>query len=147
MLAERHNERVEDQIDASGSVGGSDESVFSIVDPQGAVISLARLVVNGQKMLNTMREAAETAQSAQGVAPDQARRVVDKSRDFEQDWNDEKLPLLIVSMRLALEVLDTFGPEGVTVEDPIEAAIWNNKPHVWLNEVKAQRNSSPPPPS
>ncbi|OBG21609.1 hypothetical protein A5768_26270 [Mycolicibacterium fortuitum] len=132
---------MDDQIDASGSVGGSDESVFSIVDPQGAVINLTRLVVNGQKMLCTMREAAKAAEAAQGLAPEQARRVVDKSRDFEQDWNDKKLPLLIVSMRLALEVLDTFGPEGVTVDDPIEAAIWNNKTHVWLKEIEAQRNS------
>ncbi|WP_454231336.1 hypothetical protein [Mycolicibacterium fortuitum] len=142
MLTERHNEWVDDQANAaSGSVGGSDESVFSIVDPQATVINLARLVVNGQKMVCTMRKAAETAKAAQGVAPEQVRRVVDRSRDFERDWHDEKLPLLVVSMRLALEVLDTFGPEGVTVDDPIEAAIWSNKSHVWLNEIVQHRNS------
>jgi len=38
------------------------------------------------------------------------------------------------SCRLALEVLDTYGPGGVLVEDPTDAAIWNNKYFVWLRE-------------
>jgi GH25 family lysozyme M1 (1,4-beta-N-acetylmuramidase) len=49
-------------------------------------------------------------------------------------WNSQQVPNLAACFRLALEVLDTYGPEGVDVEDRTDAAIWNNKYVVWLRE-------------
>ena len=49
-------------------------------------------------------------------------------------WTESQLPTLAASFRLALDVLDTYGPEGVRVEDPIDAAAWNNKYFVWVKE-------------
>ena len=46
--------------------------------------------------------------------------------------------MLTASMRLAIEVYDTFGPGRTVIADPVEAAIWNNKHHVWFTEYSQQ---------
>ncbi len=48
--------------------------------------------------------------------------------------------MLTASMRLAIEVFDTFGPGRTVIADPVEAAIWNNKHHVWFTEL-SQRSA------
>jgi hypothetical protein len=47
------------------------------------------------------------------------------------EWVRSQLPSLTASFQLAPEVLDTYGPDGVRIEDPLEAAVWNNKFFVW----------------
>ncbi|MFL0243306.1 hypothetical protein [Mycobacterium sp. SMC-17] len=41
----------------------------------------------------------------------------------------------MASLRVALEAYDTFGPGRVTVDEPDEAALWNNKHYVWTQEL------------
>jgi hypothetical protein len=36
----------------------------------------------------------------------------------------------------AIEVFDTFGPGHPTVEDDVEAAMWNNEYQVWVGEFR-----------
>jgi len=111
--------------------GTSPEAAFSM-KPVDVIEGLARQLVGDQRRLAEMRQ---TFESLPAGTPDhavsQARAIVDET---VSDWHNKQLPNLAASFRLALEVLDTFGPDGVSVEDATEAAIWNNKYFVWLRE-------------
>jgi hypothetical protein len=41
----------------------------------------------------------------------------------------------MAGMRLAIEVFDSNGPGITTISDPVEAAVYNNKYHVWAKEL------------
>ncbi|AGB26681.1 hypothetical protein Mycsm_06544 (plasmid) [Mycobacterium sp. JS623] len=104
--------------------GTSAEAAF-YMKPVDVIEGLARQFVSDQRRLAEMRQ---TFESLPASTPDdavaQAREIVDET---VSDWNNKYLPNLAASFRLALEVLDTYGPDGVSVEDATEAAIWNNK--------------------
>ncbi len=68
------------------------------------------------------------------------RRWRRRRRRRPLEWAITQLPSLAASFRLALEVLDTHGPDGVRIEDPLEAEVWNNRYFVW-------REQFTPPPS
>jgi len=111
--------------------GTTAEAAFSM-KPVDVIEGLARQFVSDQRRIAEMRQ---TFESLPAGTPDhavvQARAIVDET---VSDWNNKQLPNLAASFRLALEVLDTHGPDGVRVEDATEAAIWNNKYFVWLRE-------------
>lgn len=110
------------------------EGVFTM-DPQVVVWDLARTLVRGQSDLVEMRRAADHARSVADRAPEQARRVIEQFGLLETSWHTETLPMIVASFKLALEVYDTFGPGMTRIEDATEAAIWNNKHHVWVTEL------------
>ena len=84
-------------------------------------------------MLAAMQRGAQTARAA---SPDvlEAAALCEEFERVETAWYTKRLPNLAASMRLAIEVFDTFGPGLARVDDDTEAAIWNNKFFVWLNE-------------
>ncbi len=100
--------------------------------PVAAIEALARVFVDHQRQLAQMRQTLDAAPSdvAEGVVSEMRRRL----DALAAQWHSEEVPNLAASFRLALEVLDTYGPEGIDVEDPTDAAIWNNKYFVWLSE-------------
>jgi len=104
------------------------------MDPQAVVWDLARTLVRGQSDLAQMRRAADYARSVGDRATDEARRVIEQFQVLENSWHCETLPMIVASFKLALEVYDTFGPGLTRIEDGTEAAIWNNKHHVWVSE-------------
>lgn len=109
------------------------ESVFAM-DPVATLMSLARFFVKGQHGLANHGRAvdglpAEAAATADGI------ELPGKYRDLRDQWHQQTVPMLAASMRLALEVLDTFGPGHTVIDDPTDAAIWNNKHHVWMREM------------
>lgn len=114
--------------------GAGTENIFAM-DPQATVWTLARALVDGQRTLALLRAGADVADQAAAVAPDQANKVRADFRDVEKQWYGETLPTLAASFQLALEVFDTFGPEPTRITDPTDAAIWNNKHHVWVKEL------------
>ena len=103
------------------------------MDPHATLLTLARQLVAGQRMLAAMRRGAQTAKAASPAAPEAAALREELER-VETAWYTKGLPNLAASMRLAIEVFDTFGPGLARVDDETEAAIWNNKFFVWLNE-------------
>ena len=105
------------------------ESLF-YMKPAAVIEGLARQFVDQQIAIAKIRTLAaelpaDDPRSAEFRA--QAAEVI-------QNWVTKQVPNLAASFRLGLEVLDTYGPEGVRVEDEIDAAIWNNKYFVWLKE-------------
>ena len=67
------------------------------------------------------------------------RDLLDRVGRARRDWLCSGLPTLTASFQLALEVLDTYGPAGVRIDDPIEAAVWNNKFFVWRDTYRPDR--------
>lgn len=105
------------------------ESLF-YMKPAALIEQLARQFVDQQVMIAKVRQI--TAE-----LPDDDPRAVQFRAQADQaiqDWVVEGVPQLAATFRLALEVLDTYGPDGVRVEDEIDASIWDNKYFVWLKE-------------
>ena len=116
------------------------EAIFHM-KPAEAIETLARIFVDEQRSLAKMREMlAALPADAPADAVTEMRRRLDT---LTAQWGSAQAPNLAASFRLALEVLDTYGPEGVHVEDPTDAAIWNNKYFVWFSEFGGE----PPRPS
>lgn len=125
-----------DDIDGPSSA----EAVFRM-KPAGAIEALARQFIDGQRLLAHARRVLNTLPAdAPGDAVKEVQERVDAMTAL---WNTQQGPNLAACFRLALEVLDTYGPDGVAVEDPIDAAIWNNKYFVWFSEFGGE----PPRPS
>lgn len=73
--------------------------------------------------------------AAAGTAtPEQSHQFVEEFERYQNRWYTETLPMITASLRLALEVYDTFGPGMTRIDNATEAAIWNNKHHVWVTE-------------
>jgi hypothetical protein len=108
------------------------DRVFGM-DPHATLLTLARQFVPGQRMLAAMQRGVQTARAA---SPDvlEAAAPCEEFERVETAWYTKRLPNLAASMRLAIEVFDTSGPGLARVDDETEAAIWNNKFFVWLNE-------------
>lgn len=109
----------------------SAEAVFRM-EPAAAIVTLARLFVSGQRQLAQLRDLSENLPPS--VLVDDVTTARAKLDALTAKWNSQQVPHFAASFRLALEVLDTYGPEGINVEDPTDAAIWNNKYLVWLRE-------------
>lgn len=109
------------------------EGVFDM-DPQAVLVDLARTLVNGHTTMLESQRAIERARSVQDAAPEAAEQLIAAALQYEHDWHTSTYPALLASMRLALEVYDTFGPGHTHIDDTTEAAIWNNKWFVWAQE-------------
>lgn len=98
--------------------------------PAAVIEGLARQFVDQQIMI------AKTRSLAAELPDDDPRTAEFRAQADQviQNWIDQQVPNLAASFRLALEVLDTYGPDGVRVEDEIDSAIWDNKYFVWLKE-------------
>jgi len=122
---------------ASDDDAAAREAVFAM-DPQTVVWELARQLVRGHTDLATFHRSAAAARRALPRAPVEVEKYLADFAAFEKAWYTETLPMLTASFQLALEVYDTFGPGSTTITDPTEAAIWNNKHHVWFSDLSSQ---------
>ena len=91
------------------------DRVFGM-DPHAALLTLARQFVAGQRMLAAMQRGAQTARAASPDALEAAAPCEEFER-VETAWYTKRLPNLAASMRLAIEVFDTFGPGLARVDD------------------------------
>ncbi|WP_094287391.1 hypothetical protein [Mycobacterium lehmannii] len=114
----------------------SDDAVFSMA-PQEVLWSLARQFVDGQRTIAQLTRTAHTIRNAASDDPEAAEALADFDKTVNE-WLTEALPSLAASMKVAIEVHETFGPGMTTVEDPTDAAIWNNKYFVWFKELGGQ---------
>lgn len=113
--------------------GADGESVFEM-DPVETLLSLARFLVGAQRNMAESRRVVDNLPPAAAERPE-AVEITAKCRALEETFVRETLPSIAASMRLALEVYDTFGPGHHVIEDPVEAALLNNKHHVWTTEL------------
>lgn len=121
------------------SITGS-EAVFEM-DPIPVLMTVARQVVNGQRTI------AEYSRRIAAMSPEvralpEAQEVVRGFGELKASWFGATMPSLVASMQLALEVHDTFGPGRTVIEDPFQAALWNNKYHAGATMLRSEEPGS-----
>jgi hypothetical protein len=128
---------VDDEDDDEADEGWS---TFAMREPVAVIEAVARQLVSQQRSIAALEEkAAGLPQDS----PDPAvRDLLDRVGRAREDWVRSGLPTLTASFQLALEVLDTYGAAGVRIDDPIEAAVWNNKFFVWRDTYCRDRPSA-----
>lgn len=115
-----------------GSCGGSPTPLYWM-KPVEALELLSRSIVDGQMTIAELRRnlAALPATTPEALLQEWRNKVDAQAAS----WSATVLPHLAVGLRMALEVLDTYGPEGVSVDaDEFDAGVWENKYRVWLRE-------------
>ncbi|GAA2401342.1 hypothetical protein [Mycolicibacterium llatzerense] len=113
------------------------EAAFSM-DPVEVLVTMARMIVTQHRFLADAARAYAAlppwvAQTPEGAA-------VKAQFEHVQQRTAEGFPSTLASLRVALDAYDTFGPGQVTVNEPHEAALWNNKHYVFTQELTV-----PPP--
>ena len=116
-----------------GSEAAADET-FAI-DAQETLWTLARQLVAGQRTVHKVNEAAQALRGSSTVLNPAARHLLSQLEQTSVDWYHGALPNLIAAMQVAIEAHDTFGPGHTRVEDPIDAALWNNKFFAWREQL------------
>jgi hypothetical protein len=125
-----------DRPDDDAEPGGANEHVFTM-DPEATLRAVAHQFVAGQHVIATLSRTASTLRAAASPTPETARMLAEFDATLHQ-WHTEALPGLAASMKSAAEVYDTFGPGITTVDDPTDAAIWNNKWFAWEWELSGR---------
>lgn len=99
------------------------------MDPDAVILETARLMVLAMRLLTSRR-------AAQSLPSDAGREVVASHAHILAQWQSEQIANLAANFALALEVHDTFGSGRQPIDDPTDAALWNNKWFVWFNEFQ-----------
>ena len=107
------------------------DRVFAM-DPHATLLTLARQFVAGQRMLAAMQRGAQTARAASPDAPE-AAALCEEFERVKTAWYTKRLPNLAAGMRLAIEVLDTFGA-GAGARGRRHRRDLEQQVFVWLNE-------------
>lgn len=118
----------------------SSENVF-VIDPQETIWTLARHLVSGQHTISQLNESARLLKTAKPDDPAVLHHLSQLQRTTDE-WFRAALPNLLAAMQVAVEARDTFGPGFTRVEDPIDAAVWNNKFFVWRERLGGTISSS-----
>lgn len=112
---------------------GSSDNVFAI-DPQQTIWTLAHQLVTGQHTISQLNETAQRLTQAKPDDPEVLQHL-SQLQQTTDDWFHGALPNLLAAMQVAIEARETFGPGFTRVEDPIDAAVWNNKFFVWRERL------------
>ncbi|HEX7824495.1 MAG TPA: hypothetical protein VF477_06320 [Mycobacterium sp.] len=128
--------------DGSGAPQNPSAEARFTMDPEKTLWELARHLVDSQRSYAQFSRAAQAARRLPD-APE-VRKVVTDFETLERSWHTETLPAIIASMKLAIEVLDTFGPGLTDITDEIDAMVFNNKWFVWSKELTSEPWSSSP---
>jgi hypothetical protein len=83
-----------------------------------------------------MRGLLTSRRAAQSFPPDVGREVLANHAHILAQMQSEQIPSLAANFAVALEVRDTFGPGRRRIDDPTDAALWNNKWFVWFKEFQ-----------
>jgi hypothetical protein len=119
----------------------SSESVF-VMDPEPVIQSTARMLVSQLRALAESQRARDSMEDLSAPEP-VAAALAERRRQFEAAhdnllgrWSDEAFPHAAAALAVAVDFLDTFGPGRRAIEDQTEAALWNNKYFVYVNEFR-----------
>ncbi|TDO06469.1 hypothetical protein EV580_6560 [Mycobacterium sp. BK086] len=119
------------------------EAVFAM-EPAATLLNLVDLLVKSHTAY--ARVATQTHKvHAEGLTlSDPTGRVAAAAERFHHQYLEEALPSLIASLQLTAEVVRSFGLGPCRVDDPVEAAIWNNKWFVYVDQLRPRLPAPPP---
>jgi len=119
----------------------SSESVF-VMDPEPVIQGTARMLVSQLRALAESQRARDSMEDLTAPEP-AAAALAERRRQFEAAhdnllgrWSEEAFPHAAAALAVAVDFLDTFGPGRRAIEDETEAALWNNKYFVYVNEFR-----------
>jgi hypothetical protein len=119
----------------------SSESVF-VMDPEPLIQGTTRMLVSQLRALAESQRARDSMENLTAPEP-VAAALAERRRQFEAAhdnllgrWSEEAFPHAAAALAVAIDFLDTFGPGRRTIEDETEAALWNNKYFVYVNEFR-----------
>ncbi len=113
------------------------------LDPAAAVWALARELIEQQQAIVQLERMLAAVQAEHVDSPEE---VISLNYDFKNIsdlvslkllWYSKTLPSMVAKFAVALEAHETFGDDVVTIQDPIEVAVWNNKYFVAVDEMTA----------
>ena len=117
------------------------------MDPAVVVWTLVRELVTQQRSL---AQVERTLLAIQADHSDDVDEMLSLSYDLKtfsdlvalkELWYARTLPTMIAQLALVLEVHETFGDDTVTIEDPVDAALWRSKYFVALEDLTITRPS------
>jgi hypothetical protein len=119
----------------------SSESVF-VMDPEPVIQGAARMLVSQLRALAESQRARDSMENptapepAAAVLAERRRQFVAAHDNLLRTWSEEAFPHAAAALAVAVDFLDTFGPGRRAIEDEPEAALWNNKYLVCVNEFR-----------
>jgi hypothetical protein len=112
------------------------------MDPAVAVWTLVRELVTQQRSVARVGRTLAALQAQH--ADNNYEEIISLSDDLKNAsdmvalkhmWYTKTLPSLVAQFALVLEVHDTFGDGPVTIDNPIDAALWRNKYFVAVDDL------------
>lgn len=119
------------------------------MDPAAAVWNLVRELVKQQRFVVQVERILAAMQAEHA---DNADEILSLSYDLKNVcdlvalrklWYTRTLPSVVAQLALALEVHETFGDGAVTIDDPIDAALWRSKYFVAVGDMTVTSPAGP----
>lgn len=121
----------------SGQQPGDDEAAADgafVIDPDETIWTVARQLVAGRHTISQLAESARLLRMANPDDPAVLQQVSRVSK-VADEWFNGALPNILAAMQVAIEAHDTLGSGFTRVDDPVDAAVWNNKFFVWRERL------------
>ncbi|KKE98558.1 hypothetical protein [Mycolicibacterium obuense] len=112
---------------------GARDAVFAM-DPDATLRELARSLFTMQQTVTSLQLGVDALHADPSPEPDNAAVLADLTERID-GLHREVVPTVAAAMKVAVEFYDTFGPGYTVIDDPVEAAIWNNKYFVWNTDL------------
>jgi hypothetical protein len=113
------------------------------MDPDTAVWTLVRELVTQQRSVAKIERKLMAIQADHAARPE---NIVSLRNDLKNAsdlaalhhlWRTKTLPSLVAQLAVTLEVHDAFGGEPITIDDPVDAALWKSKYFVAVEDMTA----------
>lgn len=118
------------------------EAVFAM-EPEATLVNLVDLLVKSHTAYARVATQTQKIQAEGLTLSDPTGRLAAAAERFHHQYLEEALPSLIASLQLTAEVVRSFGFGPCRVDDPVEAAIWNNKWFVFVDQLRPRLVAPP----
>lgn len=111
------------------------------LDPTASVWSLVRELVERQRSAVGLQRTLAAIQAEHSGRPEEIISLKDDLKNvsdlvaLRELWYSSGLPSMVAKLALVLEVHETFGDSEVTIDEPVDAALWRNKYFVALDDL------------
>ncbi len=113
---------------------------FSI-EPATAVWTLVRELVKQQRSIAQLEQKLAAMQTEHFESSDEVTSLnydvknLSDLASLKWHWYSKTLPSMVAKFAVALEAHETFGNAAVTINDPIDAAVWRSKYFVAVGDM------------
>jgi hypothetical protein len=119
------------------------------IDPTAVVWTLASELVEQQRSIAQLERMLAAIRAEHIGRPEEIRSLNYDAKNasdlvsLKRLWYEKTLPSMIAKLAVALEAHQTFGDAIVTIDDPIDAAVWKNKYFVAVDDMTVISRPNP----